>query len=632
LIEAIRRIGEYALEKEGKSLDNPLNILVDAPANRDTKNILFIVLESGEDGFEYKGIEPEEYSRDKLSKYLYKKGEGARGTDMTPISMVTDIERTFETKIFSWFKNYNKIGSDEDTNFLVKVGNCLRENKERILKDLKEKNSKENNIISLKIEERYIGDFTVFQNILIDRAKKNLYSKYGKVSKSENQLCSVCNQRRAEIYGFVDTYKFYTVDKPGFVSGGFHQEDAWKNYPVCLNCALTLEEGKKYLGNSVNFNFYGFNYLVIPKFVSEVDEETTKEIFKIVERQQDPKFRRKEITRLTSDEKEILELMSKQRNYLNLNFMFYDAPKGYNGSVFNILLYIEDILPSRLKTLFDVKKDVDKIDIFRECMIPIFENKKKTGEKPLDFNFGVLRTFFPRVSNNRTYDKYFLDFVNKIFTNKPIDYNFLMSFIMQKIRDDFINDNPTKVSTLKGFMLLNYLNILGVIELKERVEMDNKRAEENWGIFEGAASDERKEISQMVSSFFSRFGDFFDSDAKKVVFLEGVLVQKLLNIQRLPEVSNASPGKEPFRPRLKGLKLDEKQVKKLLPEIQNKLEEYGKNYYQTLESIISKYFVLAGNGWKLSNDETSFYFVLGMNLSYIFKTKKESGEGGEGNE
>ncbi len=630
MIEAIRKIGEYAVEKEGKSLDNPLDILIDNPANRSTKNILFIVLESGDGGreFVYKSIEPEEYSKTKLSNYLYKKGEGPRGTDMTPISMVTDIERTFETKIFSWFKNYKTIGLDEDINFLVKIGNCLRENRESILKDLKEKNSKESNIISLKIEDSYIGDFPVFRNILIERAKENFYSKYGKVSKSGNQLCSVCNQRRAEVYGFVDTYKFYTVDKKGFISGGFQQEDAWKNYPVCLNCALTLEEGRKYLGNSVNFYFYGFNYIVISKFVSEVDEEIKKETFKIIERQQDSKFRQKEINRLTSAENEILKLMSEQKNYLNLNFMFYDAPKGYDGAVFNILLYIEDILPSRLKTLFDVKEDVDTIDIFRECMIPVFENKKKTGEKPLDFNFGILRTFFPRVSNNRTYDKYFLDFVNKIFTNKPIDYNFLMNFIMQKIRDDFINDYPTKISTLKGFMLLNYLSTLEIIKLRERREMNNKRAEENWEIFEGVASDERKGISQKISSFFSfsSFGDFFDSDAKKVVFLEGVLTQFLLNIQYQER------GATPFKVKLKGLNVDEKQVKKLLPEIQNKLEEYGKNYYRTLESIISKYFVSAGNGWEMSNDETSFYFVLGMNLYYIFKAKKESSNGGEENE
>lgn len=629
MIEAIRKIGEYAVEKEGKSLDNPLDILIDNPANRSTKNILFIVLERGDGGFEYKSVEPEEYSRTKLSNYLYKKGEGARGTDMTPISMVTDIERTFETKIFSWFKNYDTIGSNEDINFLVKIGNCLSENKESILKDLKENNSKENNIISLKIDNRYIGDeeFPVFQNILIDRATENLYSKYGKVSKSENQLCSVCNQRRAEVYGFVDTYKFYTVDKPGFVSGGFHQEDAWKNYPVCLNCALILEAGKKYLGNGMNFNFYGFNYIVIPKFVSEVDEETKKETFKIIEQQQDPKFRKKEINRLTSAENEILELMSEQKNYLNLNFMFYDAPRGYDGAVFNILVYIEDILPSRLKTLFDVKKDMDTIDIFRECMISVFENKKKTGEKPLDFNFGILRDFFYDFTNKRWISKkYFLDIVDNIFTNKPIDYNFLMSFIMQKIRDDFINDYPTKISTLKGFMLLNYLSTLEIIKRRERREMNNKKAEENWEIFEGAASGEREVINQKISSFFSSFGDFFDSDAKKVVFLEGVLTQFLLNIQYQER------GATPFKVKLKGLNLDEKQVKKLLPEIQNKLEEYGKNYYRILESIISKYFISAGNGWKMSNDETSFYFVLGMNLYYIFKAKKESSNGGEENE
>lgn len=632
MIEAIKRIGEYAVEKEGKSIDDPIDILVDNPANRDTKNILFIVLESGRDGFEYRGVEPEEYSKDKLGKYIYKKGEGARGTDMTPISMVTGIERTFETKILQWFEKYDKPRSDEEINFLVKIGTCIRQNKDEILNDLKGNQDKGNNIISLKIDNKYLGDYDVFRRILVDRAKENFYSKYGKVSKSENQLCSVCNQRMAEVYGFVDTYKFYTVDKPGFVSGGFQQADAWKNYPVCLNCALTLEEGKKYLGTSMNFNFYGFRYLLIPKSVSEVDKETKEETFKIMERQQDPKFREKEITRLTSDENEILELMSKQKNYLDINFMFYDAPRGYDGAVFNILLYIEDILPSRLNTLFKVKKDVDSVEIFKECMIPIFENKKKIGERPLEFNFSIPRTFFPRVSDNRAYDKYFLDIVNKIFTNKLIDYNFLMSFIMQKIREDFINDNPTKISILKGFMLLNYLNVLGIIKLKERREMNNKEAEENWEIFEGVASNEGKEIDQKIVSFFSRFGDFFDSDAKKAVFLEGVLVQKLLNIQRLPEVSNAQPGKEPFRPRLKGLKLDEKQVKKLLPEIQNKLEEYGKNYYRPLESIISKHFISAGNGWKMSNDEINFYFVLGMNLPYILKTKKESDTGGEENE
>ncbi len=39
MIQAIREIGEYALKKEGKSVDNPIDILVDNPANRLTINI-----------------------------------------------------------------------------------------------------------------------------------------------------------------------------------------------------------------------------------------------------------------------------------------------------------------------------------------------------------------------------------------------------------------------------------------------------------------------------------------------------------------------------------------------------------------------------------------------------------------
>lgn len=628
MIEAIRNIGEYAIEKEGKSIENPLDILVDDPTNKNTRGILFIVIENGLDGFEYKGVNLEEYSIDKLGKYAYKKG-APNGTDITPTSMVTTVEKTFyKTKILPWFKEYDKIGSDESINFLVKLGDCIRKNKDVILRDLSEKydQDKGNNIISLKIDERYIGDFEIFQKILVDRAKKNFYSKYGKVSKSDDGICSVCNQRRTEVYGFVDTYKFYTVDKPGFVSGGFHQKDAWKNYPVCIDCALTLEEGKKYLGDHMNYNFYGFKYLVIPRFVNLIDKKTIKEVFKTIEEQKDPKFRREEIKRLTKDETEILELISEQKNYLNLNFMFYDAPKGYNGSVFNIMLYIEDILPSRLKNLFDVKKEVDKLDIFKDCKVPVFENSKKVGEVPLEFNFSILRKIFPRLSDNRTYDKYFLDLVNKIFTKKPVDYDFLMSFIMRKIRDDFINDNPTKISTLRGFMLLNYLKVLGIIKHKDGENMDNKGSDVDWEIFEGATSSSGEEISQKINSFFSEFGDFFDSNAKKAIFLEGALTQKLLNIQFQEKSAT------PFRSKLKGLNLDEKHVKKLLPEIQNKLEEYGKNYYRTLESIISKDFVSAGNEWNMSNDEISFYFVLGMNLNYIFKTSKESTNGGVENE
>ncbi|MBA7500631.1 hypothetical protein ES704_03391 [subsurface metagenome] len=611
MIEAIRNIGEYALEKEEKSVNDPLEILLDNPANRNTKNILFIILDEENREFKYHGIDIEEYSKERLNKYLYRKGSGARGTDITPISMITDIEKTFDIKILNWFKNYSSDKNNKNE-MLQNIYLCVKENKEKILKDLKEKSNIENNIISFKINGKYLGDYEVFRNILVVISSENYYKKFGKVSKSENKLCSICKKRSDEVYGFVSTFNFYTVDKPGFVSGGFQQKNSWKNYPVCLNCALTLEGGKKYLKDNLNFNFYGFRYLLIPKFIKGVRKDIQKDIFKKIELQKDPRFGKKEIKHLTNDEDEALKIMSEQRNYLNNNFLFYSAPKGFNGAVFNILLYIEDILPSRLKQLFEAKEKIDQEEIFKDCMVPTFnDNRKKEGEKELEFNFGILRTFFPRISNNRTFNKYFLDITNKIFTNKSVGYDFLLNFIMRKIRDDFVNNYPTRIDTLKAFMLLSYLKELKILKLKKEAKMETENL-----FMQGS---EEKEIKEKVELFFNKFSDFFNSNAKKAIFLEGVLSQYLLNIQYQERKAT------PFRIKLKGLKLDEKQIKKLLPEIQNKLEEYGKNFYRDLESIISSYFVSSGRDWNISNDEISFYFVLGMNLSYQFKKEKDNG-------
>ena len=611
MIEAIRNIGEYALEKEEKSVSDPLEILLDNPANRNTKNILFILLDDKDGEFKYHGIDIEEYSKERLNKYLYRKGSGARGTDITPISMITDIEKTFDIKILNWFKNYSSDKNNKNE-MLQNIYLCIKENKEKILKDLKEKSNIENNIISFKINGKYLGDYEVFRNILVVIASENYYKKFGKVSKSENKLCSICKKRSDEVYGFVSTFNFYTVDKPGFVSGGFQQKNSWKNYPVCLNCALTLEGGKKYLKDNLNFNFYGFRYLLIPKFIKGVRKNIQKDIFKRIELQKDPRFGKKAIKHLTNDEDEALKIMSEQRNYLNNNFLFYSAPKGFNGAVFNILLYIEDILPSRLKQLFEAKEKIDQEEIFKDCMVPTFnDNRKKEGEKELEFNFGILRTFFPRISNNRTFNKYFLDITNKIFTNKSVGYDFLLNFIMRKIREDFVNNYPTRIDTLKAFMLLSYLKELKILKLKKEAKMETENL-----FMQGS---EEKEIKEKVELFFNKFSDFFNSNAKKAIFLEGVLSQYLLNIQYQERKAT------PFRIKLKGLKLDEKQIKKLLPEIQNKLEEYGKNFYRDLESIISNYFVSSGRDWNISNDEISFYFVLGMNLSYQFKKEKNNG-------
>ena len=142
--------------------------------------------------------------------------------------------------------------------------------------------------------------------------------------------------------------------------------------------------------------------------------------------------------------------------------------------------------------------------------------------------------------------------------------------------------------------------------------------------YESFEINSKEELESKVELFFENFKEFFVNDVHQSIFLIGVLTQFLLNIQRNPDVRGATP----FRSKLKGLKMDARDISILLPEIIDKLEQYNKNYYVQLENLISKYLISAGNfkDWNLPVGEMNFVFVLGMNLSKYFKIKSEEKE------
>jgi CRISPR-associated protein Csh1 len=63
--------------------------------------------------------------------------------------------------------------------------------------------------------------------------------------------------------------------------------------------------------------------------------------------------------------------------------------------------------------------------------------------------------------------------------------------------------------------------------------------------------------------------------------------------------------------------MNEIDIKGLLAEVQNKLEEYDsfdKGKRQIAEEA-SKYLLEAGDNWKMSVDEINYYFACGLNLA-----------------
>lgn len=614
----MKEIGEYALEKENKDLNDFVSILVENPASNETyKHVFCIKLVSCQKSFEFKEIEHQEYSKEKIVKYLYKRGS-SNGPDITPTTRVTEINKTFSNKIVGWFskplKEAKPILDDEEVQFLELLGKCIKENEEKILLDLEPKvnsiDTKENSILTLVIEEngfiKYVGDFEVFRKILKNNGASKFYSKYGIISKADDKVCSICKTHK-EVYGFVTPYEFYTVDKRGFVSGGFDQSKAWRNNPICLECALKITAGREYIEKYMSFGFYGFNFLIIPKLLNN---STNEDLFDTFEKFNEKKFTfNKEYKNfLTANENDILEILSEEDDYLNFNFQFYEK----SNSAYRILLYIEDILPSRLRKLFKSKEIVDKRKIFSNYY------SNDTEVKSIQFTLGNVRWFFPNTLDDPDLNKYFLETTNGIFTGTSIDYNFLLKYIMRRIRKDFRNENSTRYSLFLGFQMLDFLSnlcLLGNYTGGNCVNSTNLST-----LLSDMEPKEKNGYEERTNVIFSEFEHFFNTDAKKAIFLEGTLVQYLLNIQKFQR------GSAPFRTKLRGLNFDERYIKRLFPETINKLEEYDANYYKELESLISKYMIQSGNNWKMSNDEISFYFVLGMNLSNLLKSPKPEKE------
>jgi len=131
----------------------------------------------------------------------------------------------------------------------------------------------------------------------------------------------------------------------------------------------------------------------------------------------------------------------------------------------------------------------------------------------------------------------------------------------------------------------------------------------------------KEDIADKMEEFFEIYG--FDKPAKRASFSVGMLIDYLLWVQRSERGSGF--GEEPFWSNMYGLVLDEKKVKSLFPKALGKLRQYKKGY-PTFETVVSKYLAEAEQGWGISNDETSYFFALGMALSGVFRGVKKEKE------
>jgi CRISPR-associated protein Csh1 len=596
MINKLKLLGEYVFENEGDVNSLGLNL------DLEEANVIVLSFSLHNENCDFIEFDTIEFDQTKNKNIMYRNAKGQTKSPFPTYSAFynkeesecrSNIDKSFN-KFITTLENNSKINSDLKP--LVKYLDN-KENEKYLKYGIYEYiSSDKNNLFTIKLNDALIGEAEIFEPIIkayTEASDRDYFNKYNTKSLGNNEKCYTCGNISEKLYGFCDTFKFYSANEAAYIAGGFKKEEAWRNYPVCAECSRYLRLGREKLNRHLNRYFYGNKYLLIPAptldkgsfyTILQNIEEDFKDLSLNKEQESNQQLR-------DEMEDDVLETLANQKDQATFTFFFYAA----NNSEFKILQEAEDILPSRFQKIIDAKKKVEKFNEFQNL-----KGLYKKGESHnLSFNFGIVKTFFP--SN---FNKDFLDITTKILKGQKISKSYILHQISEHLAKGFRNEKLYH-DIEKAMVFLKFLYELNLIERtknKMEIKMENK-----------------------YENYFQRHPDFYDADWKKAVFLTGVLSQHVMDVQWSQR--NAAP----FRSRLNGLKLDHRAIKRLLPESIEKLEQYKSNYYRDLEEVIAR-FLESGEPdlKKQSVDEISFYFSMGMNLNKQFKSKKEiEGENNE---
>ncbi len=310
MLTALKEIGELLLNKENKS---EIDILLENPDSNGTYKVVWAL--EFDKNFNFKGISVEEFKGESPHIYLYKRASGSNAPDFSPTSRITEAEKTFTKKLIRWLENHKKFPE------IQKIYEELIKNEEDIIKQLKEFDSqtKDGKILTLKIDGKYLYEVENpdFKEILLE----DYLAKIKEISKKDT-ICSICGEKKDEVFTTSLIYKFYTLDKECYITSGFNKKNAWKNFPVCQDCFLKIDYGKKYVENNLKFKFYRKEYYLIPKLIlntpealEEINEILSMEAGKLT------LSKEKRVT-LTDDKDEILELLKDYKDVVSFYFLF----------------------------------------------------------------------------------------------------------------------------------------------------------------------------------------------------------------------------------------------------------------------------------------------------------------------
>jgi CRISPR-associated protein Csh1 len=553
------------------------------------------VLEFDSQGRYLGRIHLEEFSQKKEPFYLYKKAKGSNPPTLTP-SLV--LNRNQIKKSLKNARNaYRKLRFSEPALPTLdledeKLWPTMARDIAYAIEGIRKSDTV---LLTVRINEQWMGQREDFRRALLTKFREE-----GQGSLATGH-CAVCGEEK-EVSGDISPFKFYTIDKPGYVVGGFDKAKSYKAFPLCYDCRDLIQRGRQHVEANLRFDFVRsrIHYLLIPDFIYGKDAVRQDVLDILIEEREQRRQRlhtlsRREIRRITADEEDILDLLSEERDVMTFHFLFISRQQGRE----TIDLYIQDVYPSRLRALFAAKQTVD-----RALRYP----REDGVWRDYDFTYTTLYRFFSKADPSKQNPDlllHFYDLVDRTFRAALVSETYLVPFLMRQIRYDVVTPDRRD----QGQYRLTLQDALATLTF---VQLTTQR---------GVSMPDRTPAT--LEEFLDSLPTL-DSNLKKGLFLLGALTERLLRVQ------GQERGNAPFWKSLKSLKMNAMDLQGLLPKVRNKLEEYNRfsSGERTLFEKASTFLAQVPTPWKLSVDELNFFFALGMGLFpkiavYIYPQQKE---------
>ena len=415
--------------------------------------------------------------------------------------------------------------------------------------------------------------------------------------------CSICGKENISTTSNATNldFKFYMTDKLGFSSnldGKFT-----KNYNICKECYQCLMIGENFIKNNLSTRI-GLNAYIIPHFIYPLNGLDLKKFSEYVNTSTNSIVNLDSLKKFQENLERFREYEAEKNNFI-INYLFY-RPSGQSD--FKILKLIKDVPPSRLDFIRRKEQEISNL-----------VDSNYGGNRSLKADLeGIWRCVPIKKGEKGSYSGFsrYLDIIDAVFSNKRIDYNFLINQFMEVIRiikferqgyNIWVNDDFTNKVLQLNFLLLFFkkLDILGGVDMNDTSNMDIVRVDEL--------------LPKDMLDYWNAL-EIYNDKCKRALFSLGYLIGEIGNAQ-----SATGHKKKPILNKINFQGMGVEKLVRLSDDVFEKLKQYDILQYNENIYTASK-LLMDGNikQWNLSNQDNVFYILSGYAFSnYLIRKKSK---------